>query len=76
MRYNLFFLLDSQVVRIFYPTKCLTTLKVVMRVTYTRPSLERSFECPFKDDNLPGETVSMRYMPYSVGDVCLDLTCR
>ena len=76
MRYDMFFLLDSQVVRIFYPKKCLTTFRVVMRVTYTRLSSERSTRCLFKDDNRPGKTVSRRYMPYPVGDVCLDLTCK
>ena len=35
VRYDLFFLLDSQVIRIFCPKKCLTTLRVVMSVTYT-----------------------------------------
>ena len=76
MRYDLFFLFDSQVIPIFCPKKCLTTLRVVMRVTYTRSSLERSSGCLFKDDNRPGETISRRYMPFPVGDVCLDLTCK
>ena len=76
VRYDPFFLLDSQVVLIFCPKKCLTTLRVVMRLTYTRPSLERSFRCLFKDNNRLGETISRRYMPYLIGDVCLDLTCK
>ena len=76
VRYNMFSLLDSQVVRIFYPKESLTTLKVVIRATYTRSSLERSSGCFFKDDNQPGETVSRRYMPYLVRDICLDLTCK
>ena len=76
MRNDLFFLLDSQVVYIFYPKECLTTLKVVMRATYTRLILERSSGCLFKEVNRPGETMSMRYMPYPVGDVCLDLICK
>ena len=74
MCYDLFFFLNSRVVCIFCLKKCLTILKVVMRVTYS--SSERSSGCLFKDDNRPGETVSRRYMPYSVGDVGLDLTCK
>ena len=76
VRYDMFFLLDSQVVRIFCPKECLTTLRVVMCATYIRSSLERSSGCLFKDDNWPEETVSRRYMPYPVEDVCLDLTCK
>ena len=76
MRYDLFFLLDSPVVRIFYPKKCLTTLRMVMSVTYTCSSSERSSGCLFKDDNWLGKIVSRRYMPYPVGDVCLDMTCK
>ena len=76
VRYDLFFLLDSQVFHIFYPKECLTTLRVVMCATYTRSSSERSSRCLFKDDNRPEETVSMRYMSYPIGDVCLDLTCK
>ena len=76
MRYDLIFLLDSQVVFIFCPKKCLTTLRVVMRVTYTLSSSERSSRCLFKDDNQSEETISMRYIPYPVGDVCLDLNCK
>ena len=34
MRYDLFFPLDSQVIRIFYPKKCLAALKVVTCVTH------------------------------------------
>ena len=34
MRYDLFFPLDSQVARIFYPKKCLAALRVVMCVTH------------------------------------------
>ena len=30
----------------------------------------------FKDDSQLGEIVSMRYMPYPVGDVYLGLTCK
>ena len=33
-RYDMFFPLDSQVTRIFFPNKCLTTLRVVMCVTH------------------------------------------
>ena len=75
VRYDLFFLLDSQVVRIFCPKECLTTFRVVMCATYTCLSSERSSRCLFKEVNKPGETMSRRYMPYSVGDVCLDLIC-
>ena len=76
MRYDLFFLLDSLFVCIFCPKKCLTTLKVVMSMTYTCSSSERSSGCLFKDDNQPGKTISKRHMLYPVGDVCLDLTCK
>ena len=34
MRYDMFFLLNSQVARIFCPKKCLTALKVVTCVTH------------------------------------------
>ena len=47
-----------------------------MCATYTRSSSERSSGCLFKDDNRPEETVSRRYMPYPIGDLCLDLTCK
>ena len=67
VHYDLFFLLDSQVVCIFCPKKCLTTLRVVMCVTYTRSSSERLSGCLFKDDKRPGETISRRYMPYPIG---------
>ena len=76
MRYDLFFLLDSLVVRIFYLKKSLTTLRVVMSVSYTYSGSERAPGCLFKDDSRPGETLSRRYMPYPVGDVCLGLTCK
>ena len=76
VRYDPFFLSDSQVICIFCRKKCLTTLRVVIRVAYTLSSSERSSRCLFKDDNWPGETVFGRRMPYPVGDVCLDLTCK
>ena len=76
MRYDLFFLLDSPIVRIFYPKKCLTTLKVVMSMTYTCSSLERSSKCLFKEVIRLGDTASRRYIPYPDGDVCFDLTCK
>ena len=76
VRYDMFFLLDSPVDRIFCPKKCLTTLRVVISVTFTCSSSERSSGCLFKDANRPGETVSRQYMPYPVGDVCLDLTYK
>ena len=44
-----------------------------MRATYTCLSSERSFGSLFKEVNRLGETMSRRYMPYPVGDVCLDL---
>ena len=69
MHYDKFFLLDSQVIHIFCPKKCLTTLRVVMHVTYTCSSSERSSGCLFKDDNRLGETVSRRYISYLVGGV-------
>ena len=76
MRYDLLFLLDSPVVRTFYLKKCLTTLRVVMSMTYTCSSSERPSECLFKEVIRPGGTVSKRYIPYPDGDVCLDLTDR
>ena len=51
--YDMFFLLDSQVVRIFCPKECLTTLRVVMRATYTCLSSERSSGFLFKEVNRP-----------------------
>ena len=76
MHYDLFFLLDSPIICIFCLKKCLTTLKVVMSVSYTYSSLERAPECLFKDDNQPKEAISRRYMPHPIGDVCLGLTCK
>ena len=76
LRYDLFFLLDSLIVRTFYLKKCLTILRVVMRMTYTCSSLERLSVCLFKEVIRPGGTVSKRYIPYPDGDVCLDLTDR
>ena len=76
VHYDLFFLLDSQVVRSFCPKECFTTPRVVMRVTYARLSSERSSECLFKEVNQPGETMSRRYITYPVGDACLDLICK
>ena len=49
VRYDMFFLLDSPVIRTFYLKKCVTTLRVVMSMTYTCSSLERSFGCLFKE---------------------------
>ena len=74
MRYDLFFLLDSPIVRFFCPKKCLTTLRVVVSMTYTCSSLERSFGCLFKEVIQQGGAVSKRYICYPDGDVCLDLT--
>ena len=68
MRYDLFFLLDSLVARTFCLKKCLTTLRVVMSMTYTCSSSKRSFGCLFKEVIRPGGTVSKRYIPYPGGD--------
>ena len=76
VRYDLFFLLDSPVVRTLCLKKCLTTLRVVMSMTYTCSSSERSFGCLFKEVIRLGGTVSKRYIPYPNGNVCLDLTDR
>ena len=76
LRYDLFFLLDSTVVRTFYLKKCLTTLKVVMSMTYTCSSSERSSGCLFKEVIRPGGTMSKRYIPYPDGDVCLHFIDR
>ena len=76
MRYDLFFLLDSLIVRTFCLKKCLTTLRVVMSMTYTCSSPKRSSGCLFKEVIWPGGTVSKRYIPYPDEDVCLDLTDR
>ena len=73
VRYDMFFLLDSPVVCTFYLKKCLTTLRVVMSMTYTCSSSEWSSECLFKEVIRPGGIVSKRYIPYLDGDVCLDL---
>ena len=74
--YDLFFLLDSLVVRIFCLKKCLTILRVVMSMSYTYSISERALGCLFKDDSRPGETVSRRYMPYPIRDVYLGMTCK
>ena len=74
VRYDMFFLLDSPVVRTFYLKKCLTTLRVVMSMTYTCSSSERSSGYLFTEVIRLGGTMSKRYIPYPDGDVCLDLT--
>ena len=74
MCYDLFFLLDSPVVRTFCLKKCLTSIKVVMSMTYTCSSSERSSGYLFKEVIRPGVTMSKRYIPYLNGGVCLDLT--
>ena len=66
--------LDSPVVRTFCLKKCLTTLRVVMSVTYTCSSSERSSKCLFKEVIRPGGTVFKRYIFFPDVDVCLDLT--
>ena len=76
VRFDLFFLLDSPVVLTFCLKKCLTTLRVVMSMTYTCLSSERSSGCLFKEVIRPGGIVSKRYIPYPDGEVCLDLTDR
>ena len=76
LHYDLFFLLDSLIVRTFCLKKCLTTLRVVMSVTFTCSSSKRSLECIFKEVIRPGGTVSKSYISYPDGDVCLDLTDR
>ena len=76
VHYDLFFLLDSLVVRTFCLKKCMTTLRVVMNMTYTCSGSKRSFGCLFKEVIRLGETVSKRYIPYPDGDVCLDMTDR
>ena len=74
VRYDLLFLLDSPVICTFCLKKCLTTLRVVMSMTYTCSSSERSSRCIFKEAIRPRWTVSKRYIPYLDGGVCLDLT--
>ena len=76
VRYDLFFLLDSPFIHTFCLKKCLTTLRVVMSMTYTCSSSERSSECLFKEVIRSGGTVSKGYIPYPIGCVCLDLTDR
>ena len=76
MCYDIFFILDSPVVRTFRLKKCLTTLRVVMSMTYTFSILKRSSGCLFKKVIRPGGIVSKRYIPYLDGDVCLDLIDR
>ena len=65
--YDMFFLLDSPVVRLFCLKRYLTNLRVVMSVTYICSSLERSPECLFKDDNRPCETVFSGICPTRLG---------
>ena len=76
VRYDMFFFLDSPIVRTFYLKKCLTTLRVVVSMTYSCSSSERSSGCLFKEVIRPGGTVSQRYIPYPDEDVCLDFTDR
>ena len=76
MRYDLLFHLDSPIVRTFFLKKCLTTLKVVMSVTYTCSSSKRLPGYLFKEVIWQGGTVSKRYISYPNGDVFLDLTDR
>ena len=76
VRYDLFFFLDTPVVRTFYLKKCLTTLRVVVSMNYSCSSSERSFGCLFKEVIRLRGTVSKRYIPYPNEDVCLDFTDR
>ena len=50
--------------------------QVVMSMTYTCLSSERSSGCLFKEVIGPGGTLSNRYISYLDGDVCLDLIDR
>ena len=76
VRYDPFFLLDSPTVFTFCLKKCLTTLRVVMSMTYTCSSSERLPEYLFKEVIRPGGTVFKRYMSCSDGDVFFNLTDR
>ena len=59
MCYVMFFLLDSLVVRILCLKKCLTTLRMVMNVTYI--CSERLPKCLFKDDTRTGDSIYAVY---------------
>ena len=76
VRYDLFFLLDSPVVLTLCLKKCLTTLRVVISMTYTCSSSKWLPEFLFKEFIRPGGTVFKRHIAYLDGDVCLDLTDR
>ena len=76
VHYDMFFLLDRFFVCTFCLKICLTTLKVVMSMTYTCSSSERSSRCLFKEVIWQGGIAFKRYIPYPDGGVCLDLTDR
>ena len=58
VHYDMFVLLDSPVVYTFCLKICLTTLRVVVSMTYTCSSSERSSECLFKEVIWPKGTAS------------------
>ena len=74
--YDPFFLLGSPIIRIFCPKKCLTTLRVVMSMTYSCSSLERSLGCLFKEVIRARGAVPKRCIPSPDGDVHLGLADR
>ena len=76
VRYDPFFLLSGPVIRIFYPKECSTTLRVVMSMTYSCSSLERSPGCLFKGVTRARGVVPKRCIPSLDGDVHLGLASR
>ena len=73
MRYDPFFLLSGPVTRTFHPKECSTTLRVVMNMTYSCSSLERSPGCLFKGVARARGVVPKQYIPSPDGDIHLGL---
>ena len=76
VRYDPFFLLSGPITCIFYPKECSTILRVVMSMTYSYSSSERSPEYLFKGFTRAKGAVPKRYIPSPDGDVHLDMTGR
>ena len=74
--YDPYFLLDSPIIRISCPKKCLSTLRIVMGMTYSCSSSERSPGCLFKGVIRARAAVPKRCVPSPDGDVHLGLANR
>ena len=73
MRYDLFFPLDSQVVRIFSPNTCLTAFRVLTCVTHGWILVQTEASRPVAFLKMLADIVPMHYISYPTEEVCLGL---